>query len=83
MWRILVNRADGDGMVEKRVFTQALAAGNSRCPCQLRLIYEICLLSFNSTSRSAAVPDLDVRQLTFSAFCYDQVDSSFRYRDHV
>jgi hypothetical protein len=34
------------------------AAGNSRCPCQLRLIYEICLSSFHSTSRSAAVPEL-------------------------
>ena len=34
------------------------AAGNSRCPCQFRLIYEICLSSFHSTSRSAAVPEL-------------------------
>jgi prepilin-type processing-associated H-X9-DG protein/prepilin-type N-terminal cleavage/methylation domain-containing protein len=34
------------------------AAGNSRCPCQLRLIYEICLSSLHSTSRSAAVPEL-------------------------
>ena len=37
---------------------QQFAAGNSRCPCQLRLIYEICLSLFHSTSRSAAVPEL-------------------------
>jgi hypothetical protein len=37
---------------------EQIAAGNSRCPCQLRLIYEICLSSFHSTSRSAAVPEL-------------------------
>jgi len=33
-------------------------AGNSRCPSQLRLIYEICLSPFHSMSRSAAVPEL-------------------------
>ncbi len=34
------------------------AAGNSRCPCQLRLIYEIVRHTFISASRSAAVPEL-------------------------
>jgi hypothetical protein len=35
-----------------------IVAGNSRCPCQLRLIYEIVRHIFISTSRSAAVPEL-------------------------
>jgi hypothetical protein len=34
------------------------AAGNSRCPFQLRLIYEFVRHTFISTSRSAAVPEL-------------------------
>ena len=34
------------------------AAGNSRCPCQLPVIYEICPSSLHSTTRSAAVPEL-------------------------
>jgi len=34
------------------------AAGNSRWPCQLRLIYEIVRHTFISTSCSAAVPEL-------------------------
>jgi hypothetical protein len=34
------------------------AAGNSRCPCQLRLIYETVRHTFISTFRSAAVPEL-------------------------
>src|SRR5208283_3538938 len=34
------------------------AAGNSRCPFQLRLIYEIVRHTFISVSRSAAVPEL-------------------------
>jgi hypothetical protein len=40
-----------------RLFTQPLAAGNSRWSCQLRLIYEICLSLFRSASRSTAVPE--------------------------
>jgi hypothetical protein len=35
-----------------------IAAGNSRCPFQLRLIYEIIRHTFISTSRSAAAPEL-------------------------
>jgi hypothetical protein len=35
-----------------------IAAGNSRCPCQFRLIYEFDRHIFISTSRSAAVPEL-------------------------
>jgi hypothetical protein len=34
-----------------------IAAGKSRCPCQLRLIYEFVRHTFISTSRSAAVPE--------------------------
>jgi hypothetical protein len=37
---------------------QQFAAGNSRCPCQLRLIYEFVRHIFIFTSRSAAVPEL-------------------------
>jgi hypothetical protein len=37
---------------------QQFAAGNSRCPCQLRLIYEIVCHTFISSSCSAAVPEL-------------------------
>ena len=37
---------------------EQIAAGNSRCPCQLRLIYEFVRHTFISTSRSAAVPEL-------------------------
>ncbi|MFZ0826011.1 MAG: hypothetical protein WAO02_01180, partial [Verrucomicrobiia bacterium] len=44
--------------IHEPLFTQPLAAGNSRCPCQLRLIYEIVRHIFISTSRSAAVPEL-------------------------
>jgi len=35
-----------------------IAAGNSRCHHQLRLIYEIVRHTFISASRSAAVPEL-------------------------
>jgi hypothetical protein len=40
------------------MWSNKIAAGNSRCPFQLRLIYEIVRHIFISTSRSAAVPEL-------------------------
>jgi hypothetical protein len=43
---------------DKPAASQQIAAGKSRCLCQLRLIYEICLSLFHSASRSAAVPEL-------------------------
>jgi hypothetical protein len=54
------NRPPTGVIVQKHdpLFTQPLAAGNSRCPCQLRLIYEIVRHTFISTSRSAAVLEL-------------------------
>src|ERR1017187_9449599 len=40
------------------------------CPFQLRLIYEICLSSLHSTSRSAAVPEL------WTLGCYECIQTN-------
>jgi hypothetical protein len=46
------------GMPLKNAGSIKIAAGNSRCPCQLQLIYEFVRHNFVSTPRSAALPEL-------------------------